>query len=100
VRELIQKVKESEFDYEFYPTTSEIIKIINSDIHRQYSKFEISILDIGAGNGNFFKILESLHNEIRSPEEASKEMDIPLSEIINFYGSNLQLAISQYNMLA
>jgi predicted RNA methylase len=63
VRELIQKVKESEFDYEFYPTTSEIIKIINSDIHKQYSKFEISILDIGAGNGNFFKILESLNQE-------------------------------------
>lgn len=63
MKELIQQVKNSEFDYEFYPTTSEIIKIIDKDIKNHFSCSKISIMDIGAGNGNFFKILESLHNE-------------------------------------
>ena len=43
MKELIQQVKNSEFDYEFYPTTSEIIKIIDKDIKNHFSCFQISI---------------------------------------------------------
>lgn len=59
---LINKVRGTDNDREFYPTTSEIISIINRDIHakKSYQTSDLSILDIGAGNGNFFKVLESL----------------------------------------
>lgn len=59
---LINKIRGTEEDREFYPTTRDIISIINADIHRkkEYQKSSLSILDIGAGNGNFFTVLESL----------------------------------------
>lgn len=61
---LINKVRGTDEDHEWYPTTKEIISVINSDIHakRDSQKSNLSILDIGAGNGNFFKVLESLQS--------------------------------------
>lgn len=61
---LIKQIKGTESDHEWYPTTSEIISIINRDIHakRDSQKSALSILDIGAGNGNFFKVLDSLQS--------------------------------------
>jgi hypothetical protein len=63
VKKLITKIKDSEQDFEFYPTTSEIINIINTDIHKKSDRTGMSLLDIGAGNGNFFSVLDSLQNE-------------------------------------
>jgi len=65
---LIQAIKEGDQDFEFYPTTQQIIEVINQDIHhleenKHTKNFHYSILDVGAGNGNFFKILESLNPE-------------------------------------
>ena len=45
MRRLIQEIKDNDQDFEFYPTTNEIINKINS-LHK-----EGSILDIGCGNG-------------------------------------------------
>jgi len=60
-KELIKEVKSKDEDFEFYPTTEEIIRVISKDINFEFSQNKsISILDIGAGNGNFFQILESL----------------------------------------
>ena len=51
----IHQIKENNQDFEWYPTTDEILEIIHRDINKQntYNKEEYcgSILDIGAGNG-------------------------------------------------
>jgi len=59
---LINKLKDTEQDFEWYPTTSEIINIVHRDIDRTISG-SYSILDIGAGDGNVFKVLGSLNPE-------------------------------------
>ena len=58
--EVIKKVKGTENDFEFYPTSSEIIGMVGRDLRYQASERRVSIMDIGAGNGNFFKVLESM----------------------------------------
>jgi Domain of unknown function (DUF4942)/Methyltransferase small domain len=58
---LIKQVKEANQDFEFYPTTSKIASVIYSHLQNRSD-----ILDIGAGNGNFFRLIEkidSAHNE-------------------------------------
>lgn len=62
VKSLIKQVKEEGCDYEYYPSTSEIIGIVHRDIDRTISG-SYSILDIGAGNGNVFKVLKDLNPE-------------------------------------
>lgn len=54
---IVEKIKEANQDFEFYPTTREIIRVINADL--QPGRF--SIMDVGAGNGSFFNILEDLN---------------------------------------
>jgi hypothetical protein len=54
--QIVRQLKESGQDYEFYPTTEEIVKVIARDIEREGYSYEI--LDIGAGNGSFFKLFE------------------------------------------
>lgn len=52
INKLITEIKENGQDFEFYPTSSEIIDIIKADI-KEESREQIfkSILDCGAGNG-------------------------------------------------
>ncbi len=52
INKLIVEIKENGQDFEWYPTTSEIIDIIKSDIKEPYKEgiFK-SVLDCGAGNG-------------------------------------------------
>lgn len=56
---MIAELKDTEQDFEFYPTTNQIISAFHGHVH----KFEISsLLDIGAGNGkvlNRFKEINS-----------------------------------------
>jgi len=63
VKQLIKQVQDAGQDQEFYPTTREIISVINHDIGSHFHRDSFSVLDIGAGNGNFFKVLESLRSE-------------------------------------
>ena len=64
MNKLVQQLKENEQDFEWYSTTSEIIKVIQKDIKENFDD-HYSILDIGAGDGNFFKILESLYTNLQ-----------------------------------
>lgn len=63
---LIEQLKEAGEDFEFYPTTDEIILKISNDIkyHAYESRYgnrsSSSILDIGAGNGKVLLKLEQL----------------------------------------
>lgn len=64
MNDLIQQLKDNDQDFEFYPTTQEIIQTVYNDIKSEnydYGRsFSVSLLDIGAGNGNIFNILENI----------------------------------------
>lgn len=58
VNNLVSKIKENEDDFEWYPTTQEIVDVLFEDLKTQgrfygYNRIQ-SILDIGCGNGSFF----------------------------------------------
>jgi len=64
-KDLLNKLKINNQDFEFYPTTSNMIQSAfydythdKKDYHGRINNF--SILDIGAGNGNVFTVMESL----------------------------------------
>jgi hypothetical protein len=48
--ELVQTIKDNSQDYEFYPTTDEIIQCIVSKVASRYNDY-VNILDVGCGNG-------------------------------------------------
>jgi hypothetical protein len=61
---LINKLKESNEDYEFYPATSKMIKVIYDNYIKDKTRYDnviddFSMLDIGAGNGNVFDLFDS-----------------------------------------
>jgi len=72
-KQLLQVVKEQDEDYEWYPTTKEIIEKLYWSIKERdkydsgsstyWQKSHISILDIGAGNGKLFSTLREISDE-------------------------------------
>lgn len=56
INKLVQNLKQNNEDYEFYPTTKEIINKILNDLEGTNHK---KVLDIGCGNGNFLNSLDS-----------------------------------------
>ena len=54
INALIEELKENNQDFEFYPTTKEMIKCIYNDMESGYN----NILDIGCGTCNFKKFFE------------------------------------------
>ena len=57
MKNLLDNLKENNQDFEFYPTNSRMIATICNYFGRQLK--DKTILDIGAGNGNFFTKLDS-----------------------------------------
>ena len=53
MKNLIETIKENNEDFEFYPTNQKMINIIASNVGSKLLT-EGRLLDIGAGNGNFF----------------------------------------------
>lgn len=62
---LVQEIKQAGQDFEFYPTTREIVNRVRQDLRGKYHK----ILDIGAGNGNFFKLLDESTRAVSEVED-------------------------------
>lgn len=58
-KELIENLKENREDFEFYPTSKEMIKPIIDNIENKY----IDVLDIGCGTCNFKKYFQELSEE-------------------------------------
>lgn len=58
MQQLILELKENNEDFEFYPTSKEMIKPIYDRLNRN-----IDVLDIGAGTCNFKKYFEEFANE-------------------------------------
>lgn len=59
INTLIEELKENNQDFEFYPTTKEMIKCIYNDMESGYN----NILDIGCGTCNFKKYFEEFQAE-------------------------------------
>ena len=62
VNTLVKELKENNEEFEWYPTTQEIVDCLVDHISKKESYWEKeyktsynSILDIGCGNGSFFK---------------------------------------------
>lgn len=76
--QLVLELKEQEQDYEFYPTTKEIIACIHEHInsHWEIEHYSNKVLDIGCGTENFRKHIKDLHHERELwKENASKRPD-------------------------
>jgi hypothetical protein len=67
INKQIENLKENKQDFEWYPTTREMIEIVYKDLSKdtKYGFFwdNFSLMDIGAGDGNVFKIIEELRNK-------------------------------------
>jgi len=64
---LLESVKLSGQDFEWYPTTRKMLEVVAKDIRREFDEYgrgdtTYSVLDIGAGNGSALKILRELTN--------------------------------------
>jgi len=58
VSQMVLDIKEANEDFEWYPTTPKILKIIKNDMNKQYHSFtDFSILDVGAGDGRALNAL-------------------------------------------
>lgn len=54
---LIQKIKANDQDFEWYPSTDEIINSIKEDLIETRDNNYVSILDVGAGDGRVLSAL-------------------------------------------
>ncbi|MCK9442310.1 MAG: DUF4942 domain-containing protein [Methanothrix sp.] len=70
MNKLVVEVKAAQEDFEFYPTTNEIIDCLIKDLDDSYNGFK-SFLDIGAGSGKVLsKIKEKFDSDIYAIEKS------------------------------
>ena len=86
INALIENLKEQGQDFEFYPTTDEIIDKIVPAILDCYNNdrsyyYNFNILDIGAGNAGVLKKIEEKFN-LKCPHENLNKYAIEKSEIL------------------
>lgn len=91
---LIQQLKEAGQDHEFYPTTDEILREVASNLRasKNYHQ-ELSVLDIGAGNGkalDFLRKEEGLNLSGFYAIEKSQILAGELSEEIKLIGTTFE----------
>lgn len=90
--QLVAQLKESDQDFEWYPTTNEIIQKVLDDLESKYgfNASNISILDVGAGNGKVLKALDK-HKSINKlyAIELSERLRKELPPEIFVIGTNL-----------
>lgn len=87
---LIQELKERQEDFEWYPTTDEILKVVAEGITDRIDKYHISILDIGAGDG-------SALNRLKKYIEIKKRDNERLYDVDRFAIEKSQILISNMN---
>lgn len=55
--QLVKTLKDHDEDFEWYPTTTEIINVVKEDIKKNYQEKYLSILDCGSGDGRVLNAL-------------------------------------------
>ncbi len=58
-RQLVQTLASNDEDFEWYPSTSEILECVRTDIDKCYPRESPSLLDCGAGDGRVLNALTS-----------------------------------------
>lgn len=86
INDLIETLKEQGQDFEFYPTTEEIIDKIVPSILKCYDEerlyhYNFNILDIGAGNASVLGKIEEKFN-LKNPNASLNKYAIEKSEIL------------------
>lgn len=83
MKNLIKNLKDNNQDFEFYPTTQEIIREIYYDLQKNsYGSKALSCLDIGSGNGNFFNKFNELGKEVTIAQKfAIEKSEILISQM-------------------
>lgn len=67
IKNLVLKLKENDEDFEFYPTTKEMVRVIWE--HRRQSSNFGDILDIGCGTCNFKKWVEEFNSQVKDSND-------------------------------
>ena len=89
---LIEELKEKKEDFEWYPTTDEMLRCVSRSIIGRLDKYHISILDIGAGNGS---ALNKLQNFLQ--QKKRRDDDSSLYKVEKFAIEKSQTLISNMN---
>lgn len=82
MKDLIDNLKDNNQDFEFYPTTSKMISDIVKHIG-SYTFEKGTILDIGAGNGNFFTKLSKICDTSYLKKFAIEKSQILINQMPN-----------------
>lgn len=82
MKNLLQNLKDNNQDFEFYPTTSKMISDIVNHIG-SYTFEKGTILDIGAGNGNFFTKLSKICDTTYLEKFAIEKSQILINQMPN-----------------
>ena len=92
VNSLIKSIKENNEDFEWYPTTEDMIKNISNYL-KKLEAFQVdSVLDVGCGNGSFLNRFNDIYNNKKLKLygiEKSPTLVNELSENINVVGTDL-----------
>ncbi len=85
-RETFERVKREGEDFEWYPTTKEMLAIVAKDIKKEFESDReggrsYSILDIGAGNGSALKTLCELTKNTYGKKYAIEKSKVLLSSL-------------------
>jgi len=59
-RTLVSQIKNADQDFEWYPTTQNMIEMVYHHICQRAKQSSFSLLDIGAGDGRIFSAMEAL----------------------------------------
>lgn len=73
---MLMEIKEASQDFEWYPTTREIIFKVCRDITE-----DGSLLDIGAGNGNVFKLIDEIKPDLIDCKYAIEKSEILINKM-------------------
>lgn len=120
--QLILELKENNQDFEYYPTTNEILECISLHIKNYNNSNRFSLLDIGAGDCrlyNYLKTNNNLHIKfdtefmkawsieagrllgwIKDKSQVMEEMeDITIEDVDKYFKSNKTISLVNSNIL-
>ena len=90
---LLKKVKDADQDFEWYPTTDEIIQTIKMDLSGERFQHDTpSVLDCGSGDG---RVLKALTDNDKYAIEKSR----PLLEAHEAFGVNIRIGMDSLPLL-
>ncbi|MDC7221573.1 MAG: hypothetical protein PQJ59_16685 [Spirochaetales bacterium] len=91
----VQRIKENDQDYEFYPTTEDMVRAVFNDLQIHKRNGYKKLLDIGAGDGNLFHIWNKLIDE-RFPRNEYGYRPIMMDVVTQYYAIEKSTILLEY----